>query len=259
MVDFALRSCGLRGHATFAPDEPELRERLTVDTPAGEAWRCLRCETFVVGPPRRRGPANTAPEIPRGRFLRDRTLMRLLAVERAFRAVVFLLVAVGVLKVSGSRERLQQVLDKDIPLLKPLANQIGWDPENSKLVHQVAHAFALSSSTLQWIAIGLAGYALIELIEAVGLWLMQRWGEYFAVIATSVFLPLEIYELTEKITALRLFALIVNIVAVVWLLWSKRLFGLHGGGKAYREEHEAESLLSVESAGLSGTPAAATA
>ena len=47
----------------------------------------------------------------------------------------------------------------------------------------------------------LAGYALIELIEAVGLWLMQRWGEYFAVIATSVFLPLEIYELTEKITA----------------------------------------------------------
>jgi uncharacterized membrane protein (DUF2068 family) len=206
-----------------------------------------------VGPARNSGPANTAPEIPRGRFLRDRTLMRLLAVERAFRAVIFLLVAVGVLEVSGSRERLQQALEKDIPLLKPLADQIGWDPENSKLVHQIAHAFALSSSTLQWIAIGLAGYALIELIEAVGLWLMQRWGEYFAVIATSVFLPLEIYELTEKITFLRIFALLVNIVAVVWLLWSKRLFGLNGGGEAYRQEHEAESLLSVESTGLSGT------
>jgi uncharacterized membrane protein (DUF2068 family) len=259
MVDFALRSCGLRGHATFAPDEPNLRERLTVDTPAGEAWRCLRCETFVVGPPRRSGPANTAPEIPRGRFLRDRTLMRLLAVERAFRAAVFLAVAAGVLKFSGSRERWQHALDRDMPLLKPLANQIGWDPENSKLVHQITHAFALSSSTLQWIAIGLAAYALIELIEAVGLWLMQRWGEYFAVIATSVFLPLEIYELTEKITALRAFALVVNVVAVIWLLWSKRLFGLNGGGKAYREEHEAESLLSVESAGLSGTAAPATA
>ena len=135
------------------------------------------------------------------------------------------------LKVSGSRERLQHALDQDIPLLKPLANQIGWDPENSKLIRHIAHAFALSSSTLQWIAVGLAAYALIELIEAVGLWLMQRWGEYFAVIATSVFLPLEIYELTEKITALRLFALLVNIVAVVWLLWSKRLFGLNGGGE----------------------------
>src|SRR6185437_5086425 len=120
MVDFALRSCGLRGHATFAPDEPQLRERLPVDTPAGEAWRCLRCESFVVGPPRRRGPANTAPEIPRGRFLRDRTLMRALAIERAIRGLIFLLVAAGVHKVSGSREKLQHALDREIPLLKPL-------------------------------------------------------------------------------------------------------------------------------------------
>jgi len=225
MVDFALRSCGLRGHATFAPDEPELRERLKADTPAGEAWRCLRCETFVVGAPRRSGPANTAPEIPRGRMLRDRTLMRALAVERLLRCVIFLAVAAGVFKVKGSRERLRH---------------------------------ALSSSTLTWIAVGLAGYAAIELVEAVGLWLMARWGEYFAVIATSVFLPLEIYELTEKITATRLIALVINIVAVIWLLWSKRLFGLNGGGKAYREEHETASLLSVERAGLRETAASTT-
>ncbi|WP_131723413.1 DUF2127 domain-containing protein, partial [Mycobacteroides abscessus] len=76
-------------------------------------------------------------------------------------------------------------------------------------------------------------YASIEFIEAIGLWLMKRWGEYFAVIATSIFLPLEIYELIEKVTVLRVLALLVNIVAVVWLLWSKRLFGLNGGGKAY--------------------------
>src|SRR3984893_5828605 len=134
MVDFALRSCGLRGHATFAPDEPELRERLTVDTPAGEAWRCLRCETFVVGPPRRSGPANTAPEIPRGRFLRDRTLMRALAVERAIRCVIFLSVAAGVLKVSGSRERLQQALDRDLPLLEPLAHPVGGEPGKHNVI-----------------------------------------------------------------------------------------------------------------------------
>ena len=180
-------------------------------------------------------------------------------IHEQLRAVVFLLVAAGVLKFSGSRERLQHVLDKDIPLLKPLANQIGWDPENSKLVRHIAHAFELSSSTLQWIAAGLAAYALIELIEAVGLWLMKRWGEYFAVIATSVFLPLEIYELTEKITAMRLIALLVNIVAVIWLLWSKRLFGLNGGGAAYRQEHEAESLLGIEQASAGQTTSGAAA
>ena len=80
------------------------------------------------------------------------------------------------------------------------------------------------------------------------MWLMRRWGEYFAVIATCVFLPLEVYELTEKVTAFRLGALLINVAAVVWLLWSKRLFGLNGGGEAYRAEHSAESLLTVERA-----------
>ncbi|WP_145042962.1 DUF2127 domain-containing protein [Mycobacteroides abscessus] len=220
MINFALRSCGLRGHATFDPDEQPLRERLRVSTPVGEAWRCLRCETFVVGTPRYRGPADTAPEVPRGRLLRDRTLMRVLAVERVVRGLVFVLLAVVVVKVRGSREHLQRVFEQDIPLIRPLANQIGWNPDNSKIIHHIGQAFSLSSTTLLWVAVGLAAYASIEFIEAIGLWLMKRWGEYFAVIATSIFLPLEIYELIE------------------------------GGGKAYEREHRAESLLSVERAAL---------
>ncbi|MDH6195445.1 uncharacterized membrane protein (DUF2068 family) [Mycobacterium frederiksbergense] len=250
MVDFALRSCGLHGHATFAPDEPDLRARLRVDTPAGEAWRCLRCETFVVGPPRGSGPADTAPEVPRGRLLRDRTLMRLLATERAIRSVVFVALSVGVFKVRASRTELHEAFQKDIPLIRPLADQIGWNMDDSRIIRRIGEVFTLSPTTLMWIAIGLAAYALIELIEAIGLWFTRRWGEYFAVIATSVFLPLEVYELTEKVTAVRLGAFLVNVAAVLWLLWSKRLFGLNGGGAAYRAEHHTESLLSVERAGL---------
>ena len=88
------------------------------------------------------------------------------------------------------------------------------------------------------------------MIEAVGLWMVKRWGEYFAVVATSLFLPLEIYELTEKITWLRAGLLLVNIAAVVWLIWSKRLFGVRGGGAAYHAEHSEESLLTVERAAV---------
>jgi hypothetical protein len=62
-MDVALHACGIRGHATFAPDEPELAARLRVETPAGDAWRCLRCETFVVGEPAGHGPAETAPHV----------------------------------------------------------------------------------------------------------------------------------------------------------------------------------------------------
>lgn len=172
--------------------------------------------------------------------------------------MIFMVVAAGVFKVSGSRERLQDAFERDLPLLQPLAAQIGWDPDNSKLIQHIAQAFALSSTTLLWIAAALAAYAAIELVEAVGLWLMQRWGEYFAVVATSVFLPLESYELTEKVTALRVVALLVNVAAVIWLLWSKRLFGLNGGASAYRQAHETASLLSVERASRDETDAGAT-
>ena len=47
-------------------------------------------------------------------------------------------------------------------------------------------------------------------------------------------------------------ALVINVIAVVWLLWSKRLFGLNGGATAYWAEHHTESLMSVERAGLEG-------
>ena len=249
-MDFALQACGWRGHATFAPDEPELQDRLRVDTAAGEAWRCLRCETFVVGPPDGHGPAATAPHVRRGRHLRDVIIMRALAVERVIRAVIFVLLALGVLAVRGTHGRLQKAFENELPLIRPLANQIGWNPDNSKLLHRIDQAFSLSSTTLTWIAIGVFAYAAIELIEAIGLWLMTRWGEYFAVIATGVFLPLEIYEITEKVTAFRAIALAINVAAVVWLLWTKRLFGLNGGAAAYHEEHDATTLLAVEQAAL---------
>ncbi len=249
-MDFALQACGWRGHATFAPDEPELAARLRVDTAAGEAWRCLRCETFVIGPPDGHGPAATAPHVRRGRHLRDVVIMRALAVERVVRTVIFSLLAVGVLAVRGNHGRLQTAFENELPLIRPLADQIGWNPDNSKLLRHIEQAFSLSPTTLAWIAAGLFAYAAIELIEAVGLWLIARWGEYFAVIATSVFLPLEIYEITEKVTAFRAIALIINIVAVVWLLWTKRLFGLNGGAAAYHADHDATTLLAVEQAAL---------
>lgn len=241
-MDWNLRSCGWRGHETYAPVEPELRDRLRVDTPAGTAWRCLRCGAYVVGEPSGHGPAEQAPEVPRGRLLRDRVIMRALAVERALRAVGLVALALLVLKFRGSHDSLQDAFRTDVPLL---AGQLGLNPNDSGIVRTINNAFSLSATTLTWIAVGLLAYAALEGVEAVGLWLVKRWGEYFAVIATSVFLPLEIYELLERVTLLRAGAFVVNVAAVVWLVWSKRLFGVRGGAAAYHAEHAAESLLTV--------------
>lgn len=89
-------------------------------------------------------------------------------------------------------------------------------------------------------------YGLLEILEAYGLWIMKRWGEYVAVVGTAVFLPLEIYELTEKVSALKIVAFLINLAAVAWLIWSKHLFGVRGGRAAFEKERESTSLLEVE-------------
>jgi hypothetical protein len=93
------------------------------------------------------------------------------------------------------------------------------------------------------------------LIEAVGLWLGQRWGEYFALVATSLFLPYEIYDLTVKVTWLRVGAFAVNLLLVVYLLWTKRLFGVRGGKNAYEARLRTESFIEVEQAALAASSA----
>lgn len=255
-VDWSLRTCGRRGHETFAPDEPDLRARLTTSTPAGPAWRCLRCGDFVLGDPRRSGPAAHAPEVPRGRLLRDRVIMRLLAAERVGRALLILLLGYLVLRFKDTRAELQQSFDNELVLLKPVAQQLGWDIDRSELVRGVNRVLDLSGTTINWVAVALFGYACLLLVESYGLWTIRRWGEYFSVVVTSVFLPLEIWELTEKFTWLKVLLTGINVAAVGWLIWSKRLFGVRGGGAAYRAEHSEESLLTVERAAVASERAA---
>jgi uncharacterized membrane protein (DUF2068 family) len=247
-VDWSLLTCARKGHITYAPDEPRLRDRLHVSTPGGDAWRCLRCATFVHGEPHGTGPAAEAPLVPRGKELRDAFIMKFFAVERVFRFLIFGFLAYGVWWFGHNRLTIQAGFNKDLPLLKPIASQIGWDPDKSKIVGSIRHIFTLKPSLLLWVAAGLLAYAIIELIEAVGLWMLKRWGEYFAVVATSFGLPLEIYELSERLTALRAITLLINIGLVLYLLISKRLFGIRGGGKAYEERRRGESVIEVEQA-----------
>ena len=69
--------------------------------------------------------------------------------------------------------------------------------------------------------------------EGVGLWLAKRWAEYLTVIATAAFLPYEVSELLKSVTVTKVGAFVINVLAVVYLLLAKRLFGLRGGRKAY--------------------------
>ncbi|MFZ0157999.1 MAG: DUF2127 domain-containing protein, partial [Kineosporiaceae bacterium] len=178
--------------------------------------------------------------------LRDAVVLRLLAAERGVRGLALVAAAYGVYRFRSSQGSLQRVFESYLPLLKPLADRVGYDLTDSGPVHLIRQSFAVRSGTLTWIGLGILLYGTLQLTEAVGLWLLKRWGEYVAVVATSLFLPLEIYELIEKVTVTRAGALIVNLCAVAYLVWTKRLFGTRGG----REVHEAHlhqaSIIEVE-------------
>jgi uncharacterized membrane protein (DUF2068 family) len=65
-------------------------------------------------------------------------------------------------------------------------------------------------------------YATLFMIEGIGLWHEARWAEYLTIVATSSLVPFEIYELVQKLTLVRAAALLVNLAAVVYLVWRIR-------------------------------------
>jgi len=73
-------------------------------------------------------------------------------------------------------------------------------------------------------SVGLA-YAVLFAVEGVGLWLQRVWAEYLTIVATTSFIPLEVYELTRRFTPVRLGALVANVVIVAYLVarrWQAR-------------------------------------
>lgn len=110
-------------------------------------------------------------------------------------------------------------------------------------------------TTLRLIGVAAAVYALLEGAEAVGLWYQRRWAEYLTFVATTAFVPFEVYELTRTVSALKVLAIVVNLAIVLYLLLAKRLFGLRGGGPA---EEAARARDSGWDAFHRSTPAAST-
>lgn len=70
-------------------------------------------------------------------------------------------------------------------------------------------------------ALGLA-YAALFLTEGTGLLFRQRWAEWLTIVATTSFIPLEIYELVKQFTGLRLLLLIGNCAIVAYLVYHVR-------------------------------------
>jgi uncharacterized membrane protein (DUF2068 family) len=245
---YELIGCGLHGHEILGTDAAALRpeDELFARQSGGLRWyRCMRCDSWLAltppdHPTRKYPPSREEITLPlRGKPLRDRYVLRVIAVERMVHFLVLGGLAAVVFLFAGDRAMLSQDFTS---ILKDLQGGLGGPVASSNhgIVHDLRSLFAISITSLYLVGVAIAGYAVLEGVEAVGLWLGRRWAEYLTFVATIVFVPYEIYELTKSITALKVVALVLNLAVAVYLLLAKRLFGLRGGGKAERAEYDAD-------------------
>ena len=246
-LDWELIACGVRGHALVGlgggeGDDlqglDEVHDHLLVSDDGDVRWhRCLRCDTWVALP--RPDLASASPgtrsiELPlRGRPLRDRLALRLIAVDRIVHFLVLNLLGVAVLLFAAHRASLRDTFYR---VLAALQGGVAGGPVQTSghvgIVHDFDRLFSLRSGTLTEVGIALLVYGWLEGIEAVGLWYALRWAEYLTFVSTAAFLPLEVYEIIHSGTVLKVLGFAINVVVVVFLLYRKRLFGLRGGAAA---------------------------
>jgi uncharacterized membrane protein (DUF2068 family) len=97
------------------------------------------------------------------------------------------------------------------------ARALHADPEGRLARAALSRIGVIDARRLVEIGIGTLCYAALLLTEGIGLWLRKPWAEYLTVIATSLLIPLEAYELVRRDTATRIAVIVIN-VSVVWYL-----------------------------------------
>jgi uncharacterized membrane protein (DUF2068 family) len=242
-----LLACGVSGHELVGIDAARLdpEDHVVALEQDGQRWhRCLRCDSWLPLPPpehpeRQNMPAREEIMLPlRGRALRDKIVLRLIAINRALHFLLLGLLGIGILVFASHREELRGEFYKVATAIQQVVGGGPVQEEKVGLLGELNKLFSLQSSTLVGVGLVVLGYAAIEGIEAVGLWLQKRWAEYLTLIVTASFLPLEVYEISHHVTPFKVIAFVLNVAVVLYLLIGKRLFGLRGGAAADEAERE---------------------
>ena len=91
-------------------------------------------------------------------------------------------------------------------------------PSGAWMDRALARLLSVDPHTLRAIGVATFAYAAVFLTEGVGLLLGERWAEYLTVIVTASFLPLEVYELAERVRIGRAIVVAANLAIVLYLI-----------------------------------------
>jgi uncharacterized membrane protein (DUF2068 family) len=136
-------------------------------------------------------------------------VLRLIAAFKLFKAVVLFAVGIGAIR----------LLHKDVALeVERWADLFRVDPHNHYINRLLERISLLNDRKLKELSVGTFFYSALLFTEGIGLLLGKRWAEFFTIIATGSFIPLEVFELTKRVTAAKLVVLLLNVLVVVYLV-----------------------------------------
>jgi len=141
------------------------------------------------------------------------TVVRVIGGLKLLKGLLLLAVAVGALK----------LLHKDVSEeLSRFIQGLNVDPNSHFFNKLFEKAARLDAHKLLLGAVGTFVYSGLFQTEGVGLLMVKHWAEYFAAIITASFLPLEIYEVAVKFSAVKVVVIVLNAVIVAYLVWRLR-------------------------------------
>ena len=244
MGNYEEKVCAKSKHALYLPtDDPKLRAKLYFQSNNNEFVRCLRCGNFT-NQDFLTIPRAQIPLVIRGSHSRKYALLKLIAIERFLKGIVLILISLSFLNLSPSKNTWGVNFKNLINASIPLAHQLGFTIEDSVLVEQIDRLLTLSNKSYLNLSLIFGLYALLSFFEGVSLWLAKRWGEYIVFFFTSLFIPLELYEILKDASILKIATLIFNLLILAYLLYKGRLFNFRGGHDGFLQELTQGSLLS---------------
>ena len=101
-------------------------------------------------------------------------------------------------------------------------SELHLDPGNHYFAAALAKLSGADGRMLAEVGIGAMCYAALFTVEGVGLILRKVWAEYVTCIVTSSFVPLELYEVIEWFSWVKLIVLLLNVAIVVYLVFKLR-------------------------------------
>jgi uncharacterized membrane protein (DUF2068 family) len=151
---------------------------------------------------------NESPFQPAPRRSHDKGLL-LIAAYKFLQAALFAAIGIGA----------HQVLHKNATdLIAQLAEHLHHTPETRFINFLLKFAPLVNDQMLHRIGVVVFIYAGLGLLEGTGLYLEKVWGEYLTLLLTASFLPLEIYEVVHRVTAIRVSLLVANALVFLYLV-----------------------------------------